>query len=379
MQLRTIIISVVLTCFASSIGLAGSKLYTWSGEKQFSKCTFSKVAYSKEAGGLVFDSAAKVKDGEDEAVGVIETPEIATPKSFLELVTSWNSYTPKGSYMDVLAKVRIDGKWTRWYKLMLYTTTDEPESKKSYKDGDDFAHCPVDILIVKNNKTANAFKLRYELKSTDGKNYPTLRMIAGNADDPKGYKEDITPVKSVWGTELDVPYLCQLSVEGGSVWCSPTSTAMVLGYWGNKTNRPELTVGITEAAKNCKDHRWGGTGNWVFNTAYAAEFKGIHAFVDRFSSVSQIEQWIAKGVPVIVSLNHNRLTRGKSSSQGHLMVIRGFTKDGDPIFNDPWARLEKGEKLRKVFPRADLEYGWLGPEVPSKGAVYIIYPEDYKL
>jgi uncharacterized protein YvpB len=370
---------VILTFAACGGCLAGSALYTWSGENDFRKCTFSCASFSKQDGGVVFDKGVKAKAGEDSAVGVVETPVIVPSKRFMEIVPAWNSYTPEGAYMDVLAKVRIEGKWTRWYKIALYTTTDKPEPKKSYKDGDSLAHCPVDILIVKNNKRADALKLRYELKSTDGKNYPNLRLLAVNVDDPQGYKENIPPEKSVWGTELDVPYLCQLSVPGGNVWCSPTSTAMVLDYWAKKTNRPDLTVGITQAAKACHDHRWGGTGNWVLNAAYAAEFKGMRGLVDRFSSVSQIEQWIAKGVPVIVSLNHNRLTRGKSSSQGHLMVIRGFTKDGDPVFNDPWARLEKGEKLRKVYSRADLEYAWLGPEVPSKGAVYLIYPEDYKL
>jgi hypothetical protein len=233
--------------------------------------------------------------------------------------------------------------------------------------------------VIQGGKRADAVKVRYELRSTDGKTYPMLRFISVNVNDPVGWKEDIPSVKSAWGTELDVPYLCQLSVKGGSVWCSPTSTAMVLGYWSTKLNRPEMTVGITECAAGCLDHRWGGTGHWSFNTAYATEFAGMRAYVDRFSSISRIEWWIARGVPVIVSLDYTRLNRRNSDKiTGHLMVIRGFTKDGDPIFNDPWAHLDKGGQLRKVFKRADLEYGWLGPDA-SEGTVYIIYPEGYKL
>ena len=80
-----------------------------------------------------------------------------------------------------------------------------------------------------------------------------------NTNDPLAWLDLSEPVKSVWGTELDVPYLCQLSVPGGNVWCSPASTAMVLGYWSKKLNRPEMTVGITETAAACRDHGWKGT------------------------------------------------------------------------------------------------------------------------
>jgi hypothetical protein len=60
-----------------------------------------------------------------------------------------------------------------------------------------------------------------------------------------------------------------------------------------------------------------------------------------------------------------------------LMVIRGFTEDGKVVFNDPGAGPNSG-RLRKVFTRADLEGGWLGP-AGSWGTVYIIYPEGYEL
>jgi len=359
--------------------LAGSTLYSWAGGRQLRKCAFSRAAYVKHLVGVVFTDKVPAKPGEDAAVGVLETPEIVAGKPFTEVVPSWNAYTPDGAYLIVLAKVRIDGTWTRWYKMELYDVSDKPEPKKSFGDSDEIVRCPNDTLVIQGGKRADAVKVRCELRSTDGKTYPMLRFISVNTNDPVGWKEDIPSVKSAWGTELDVPYLCQLSVKGGSVWCSPTSTAMVLGYWSRKLNRPEMTVGITECAGGCLDHRWGGTGHWSFNTAYATEFKGMRGYVDRFSSISRIEWWIARGVPVIVSLDYTRLNRRDTDNVlGHLMVIRGFTKEGDPIFNDPWAHLDKGGQLRKVFKRADLEYGWLGPDA-SEGAVYIIYPEGYKL
>lgn len=377
MRFRTAILAALFVALACADCLAGGTLFTWTGGRKLRQCTLSRASYSKSTGAIVFDAKAAIRPGEDADVGVIETPEIVPPKPFSEAVPSWNAYTPDGAYLMVDMKARVDGKWTGWYRAELYATGSKPEPKKSFTDSDAIAGIAVETLRIKGGKTADAIKLRFELRSTDGKTYPTLRLVSVHTNDPKGWLEIIEPVKSVWGTELAVPYLCQLSVPGGNVWCSPTSTAMVCSYWSNKLNRPEMTMGITETAAACRDHRWRGTGNWAFNTAHAAEFKGMRSFVDRFSSVSQIEQWIARGVPVIVSLDYARLNRRNTANiVGHLMVIRGFTKDGDPVFNDPWARLEKGEKLRKEFKRADLEYGWLGPG-GSWGTVYIIYPESF--
>lgn len=376
MRFRLMVLVLLLVLMTCAECLAGATLYTWTGGSGFHSCTLSRASYSKSLGAVVFDAKAPIRTGEDADVAVIETPEIVPPKAFTEAVPSWNTYTPDGAYVMVDIKARVDGKWTGWYRAELYNVSGKPEPRKSFTDSDSVAGIAVDTLRIKGGKTADAIKLRIELRSTDGKNYPQLRLISVNTNDPKAWIDNPEPVKTVWGTELDVPYLCQLSVPGGSVWCSPTSTAMVLDYWSAKLKRPELNVGINDAVAGIRDHRWRGTGNWSFNTAYPAEFKGMRAYVDRFTSVSQIEQWISRGVPVVVSLDYNRLNRRKTTREmGHLMVIRGFTKEGDPVFNDPWARLEKGEKLRKVFKRADLEYAWLGPG-GSYGTVYIIHPES---
>lgn len=381
MSLRSAALSASLTLLICTTGLTASSQYGWQWGRQFSQCTFSHAGYAKHLGYVVFSEKTPAQPGEEDGVGVVETQEIVTPKPFAEAIPSWNACTPDGSYLVVFVKVRANGRWSKWCKLDVYNTSGKPEPRTSCKDGDDIIFSETSAVGVRAGKKADAIRLRFELRSLDGKTYPILRHIGVNTNDPtpEGWNEAIEPVKSVWGTELDVPYLCQLSVPGGSVWCSPTSTAMVLGYWSKQLKRPELTVGITEAATGIRDESWGGTGNWGLNAAYAGEFKGICAYVDRFSSVARIEQCIARGVPVVVSLDYNRLNRRNTTkTMGHLMVIRGFTKDGDPVFNDPWAHLEKGEQLRKVFKRADLEYAWLGSG-GSQGTVYIIHPENFKL
>ncbi len=359
------------SCFATST------LIRYQTEDDFSRLMLSHSRWDDKAGGIVFDASVPGKPLGAIPRGVIESPvvespEVPVPAGFDQAIVSWNAFTPPGAYLTVYMRCRVSGSWTKWYNLGLWNTDGHPMHKTSFgKQKDSFGD--VDTETLKLDKNADAFKVRLQLESSTGKSYPTVRMLAVNLNDST-WQTEIPPVKEVWGTELDVPYLCQLSVKGGGVWCSPTSTAMVMSYWGKKLHRPELKLGITQTANNVFDTDWGGTGNWSFNVDYAGEFKGMRAYVTRFTSVSQIEQWIAKGVPVITALNYSALNGNPDKQTGHLMVIRGFTKDGEPVFNDPWARLEKGEKLRKVFTRKRLEDAWLGPK-GSWGTVYIIYPE----
>ena len=352
------------------------------------------IKFESEAGFRAFDLDAAVWDrkrgcvrfkpsvGADKAT--IQTPVVEVDTGFDHLIVSWNARTPAGGCLVAYAQARIGRSWTRWYNMGIWNTSGCPDHRTSVKEQKD-DHGDVDTDILKLTKLADAFKVKVELCSADGRSYPCLRFLSVNVIDSSLHSIDLPADKQVWGMELDVPAFAQISVEGGRGWCSPTSVSMMLNYWGQKLNKPELAVGITEIAKGCHDEAWGGTGNWPFNTAAAAEHDGIRAYVTRFVSVSQIERWIERGVPVIVSLHSSRLRREDSDADpGHLMVIRGFTAEGDPIFNDPWPRGGKAEDaprdypiedLRKVFKREDLEYAWLGPN-GSWGTVYLIYPES---
>ena len=315
---------------------------------------------------------------------VVESPVVETGQGFDNLIVSWNAKAPAGSFLNIYAKARIGGAWTKWYTMAIWNREGCKQHRTSVKGQKD-EHGNVDCDTLKLKKPADAFKVKVELASDDGASYPALKFLAVNVVDSKLLVTEAAPLKQVWGTEIDVPALCQISVEGGRGWCSATSTAMLLSFWSKELNRPELKTGVTESAKNCHDESWNGTGNWPFNTAFAGSFDGIRAYVTRFTSVSQIERWIEKGIPVIVSLKSTWLRHEESDTDpGHLMVIRGFTADGDPIFNDPWPKGGNGddapreyplEDLRKVFKRADLEYAWIEPS-GSYGTVYLIYPEN---
>jgi hypothetical protein len=133
---------------------------------------------------------------------------------------------------------------------------------------------------------------------------------------------------------------------------------------------------VPEVAHACFDRVYNGTGNWPFNTAFAGSLPGLRAYVTRLSDIRQLEDWVAAGIPPIVSVSYDLLKgKAKDEDPGHLMVCNGFTETGDIVLNDPAHHPERGEVARRVFPRDNFLKGW----ARSRNTVYLLYPENAKL
>jgi hypothetical protein len=170
---------------------------------------------------------------------------------------------------------------------------------------------------------------------------------------------------------------------GGEAWCSPTSLAMVLGYYDALPSRTETAwVGDHDArvvdhlARATYDYRYEGTGNWPFNTAYAAT-RVEQAFVTRFASLRGVERMVKAGIPVITSITFGSgQLRGApiGATNGHLLVVVGFTAAGDVVVNDPAADPRQGENVRRTYDRGQFEDAWLkrGSAGGSGGIAYVV-------
>ena len=151
---------------------------------------------------------------------------------------------------------------------------------------------------------------------------------------------------------------------------------MVLAYWSATLHRPELDRPVPEVAAGVNDPVYGGTGNWPFNTAYAGKFPGIRAYVTRLDDVAELEQWLAAGIPVILSVS-SYLTndRHDGPDNGHLIVCVGFTDAGDMVVNDPGVSIKRGERVRRIYPRERVINAWK----KSRNTVYLLYPETAEI
>ena len=170
--------------------------------------------------------------------------------------------------------------------------------------------------------------------------------------------------------------------DGGEAWCSPTSTAMILDFWGAGPTESELAIfpatgeldgQVDYAARAVYDWNYQGAGNWPFNTAYAGT-RGLNGFVTRLRSLTEAELFIREGIPLVASVNGRLPGSFFEKSGGHLLTIVGFTPSGDVVSNDPFAPSDAEVQL--TYGRADFEQVWLGG---SGGVVYVIYPSTKTL
>jgi hypothetical protein len=317
------------------------------------------------------------------------------------LVSSWQADTPPGTWIEVQLAVHINDHWSRWYEMGMWafdSSTIERTSVSGQDDAD--GSIAVDTYVAPEGAAADAYRLRVVLHASRPSVGPRVRQVAAVASDPSGPDTSTSVPTLQQPIDLPVPQYSQETHSGeypqfdggGEAWCSPTSTEMVVEYWGRGPSPKDLRslphdpvfdahgrrdASVDWAAIHTYDADYQGAGNWPFNTAYASAY-GLDGSVRQYSSLQGIEQWIARGVPVVVSISWNnnaaaplRHLDGASiaSTGGHLMVVRGFTADGDVIANDPAS--PNNEAVRHVYRRDQFEYRW---QAASDGIVYVIKP-----
>ncbi|GEM46420.1 peptidase C39 family protein [Deinococcus cellulosilyticus] len=343
MNLKILSVLVLLTTMTAT---AKTTLQTFSSEA-FQTSKLQQVT----AGPVVRLSPAQ-------KTGTLESAEIAVP-AFDTLILSWNAKAPVGTQVRLEARVFTAGHWSRYYTLGIWSEDEKVrQSVNGQKDSD--GRVLTDTLKLTSQGTKYQYRVTFQSSKAGAS--PELRNISvmtSSASKPGAY----TPNKTVWGKVLDVPLRSQMIYpDGGEAWCSPTSTSMVMKYYG-------IDLSVPEAAQKTYDPAYDGTGNWVFNTALAGSH-GLNAYVTRLEHLGEAEQWISKNVPVIISMGWKKGELPGAplpQSSGHLMVIVGFDKNGNVVMNDPAGKDDT--QVRRTYNRAILEKLWLEH---SGGTAYII-------
>lgn len=315
---------------------------------------------------LAFDSWGKFTALPGAAPGetVLLSRRITTRIPWNELILSWNAETPAGSYLKIGVCGIISNRLTSFYNLGEWSSDPVQHPRTSVpnqRDAD--GEVKTDTLVLLRH--ADGLRLRVTLGG-GGSAPARLRFLGVSLLDSTAVTEPLPPNRAAWGRELAVPERSQMAYAEGGAWCSPTTISMLLAHWSARLDRPELNQDVPVVAAGVHDPNWGGTGNWVFNTAYAGSFAGMRAYTTRLSDVAELEDWIAHGMPVGLSVCYNRLRACGTQPSGHLVVCVGFTSTGDVIVNDPGTRIN----VRKVFPRAQLLDAWKY----SARTVYLVYP-----
>lgn len=396
---RIILIGVFMLNTVSSVAAKGDVAYQtgfvrWRGEDgDFESWTLSGVKLNA-AGALEFDSSTASSEtdlypaggyngrnyynGGSFKVGEAISPEVTINDfNYQEAIASWNASTPGDSWVEIQFRAKYGERWSKWYILGIWAgdnSTIERHSVQSQGDSDGFV--AVDTFVSSNKKeTTNTFQLKIRLFSELGNSMPSVRnaSVAYSTSAPKkGSVSAGNPAN--WNTLVDIPECSQMVYpDGGEVWCSPTSTSMVLGYWsGGGEDDASCEARVRAAVDGVYDWIYDGHGNWPFNTAYAAT-QGYEGYVARFTSLDKVEEYVKAGVPVVMSIawGSGDLTGASiGSTNGHLFVLVGFDASGNPIVNDPAS--PDNASVQRTYQRSELEPLWLEA---SGGTVYLIYPQ----
>ena len=371
-----------------------------SAEAPRAPIQFTRFASADTFGGG--SSSGALVDGDrlalapGELSGAWTSPVVQASFGFTRLVASWNAETPADSRIRVETQATTAGGETSdWYTLGIWAADDRAVQRTSVAgQSDALGRVDTDTLYARGQPfTSYTLRVRLERASADDPS-PGVRMLGAEVAD-FAYSAGVptsAPLTSE-PVELAVPSLSQEVHArqypqwggGGEAWCSPTSTEMVVEFWGRGPGTDDLAwvdpgfadPSVDYAARGTYDAAYRGTGNWPFNAAYAARFN-LDAFVTQLRSLAEAERFLRAGIPLVASIASRPgeldgfLFSG--GTNGHLVVIVGLDAAGNPIVNDP-AAWTNGT-VRRVYDRAQFERVWLRG---SGGTVYVIHPPEVAL
>lgn len=332
--------------------------------------TMAADGYSRFVGLGDFSTFSKTQN--EKGATALLSPVLASPIEWNQLVVSWNITAPGGTRLGVEVQPIFNGRSEAKFFSMGTWSPDPEESSSVGKQKGADGRVETDTLML--SRLTSAAQIRLTLDGTNQQAFK-LKFLGLSFCNTNIIPPQPQPNKAAWGKIIATPELSQNSYPQEKGWCSATSMSMVLQRWAGLLHRPEMDLDVPEVAAGVLDTRY-GTGNWSFNCAFAGKFPDMRAYVTRFSDISELEDWVVAGIPVIISAPFHLLQPGRhDTGSGHLVVCIGFTETGDVVINDPATNLKKGQSVRHVYKRENVIRAW----ATSQNTVYLVYPVSAKL
>jgi hypothetical protein len=257
-------------------------------------------------------------------------------------VISWNTAAPAGTLRFRI--LRAGSPASAWYDYAQWQTS----GRKSFSPTSDRDGISVDTDVLQAEQPFDGIELL-----GDEIDFNLLAFAAPSRTSP-------SPPYAREAIALDVPLRSQYVFPEERGWCSAASLAMVNAYHG-------IDRAVEETARAVLDRAYNGTGNWAFNTAYSGSL-GLRAAVAYLQNLDHAARLIERDLPVVISYSWREGELPGAPlphSDGHLVVLRGFTESGDCAINDPAA-----PGIRVVYPRGAVEAIWQR----NNGVAYVIAP-----
>ena len=300
-------------------------------------------------------------------IGSVEEDRLIPVMPFDTFVLSFCADTPKGTSVEVQARVRLaGGELSGWFSWGLWSPFID---RHSINSADDLAALDTDTLTVKGGRLADGVQVRALLNANAEGQTPVLHSVhlavkntQAACDEPLRAHRDAYAPTPCYSQMVRAPRI-------GGVICSATTIAMLLASKGENM-LPE------EIALHNYDSAYQGCGNWCFSTAIAAAY-GYEAYV-RYATLDdeleELENGNAVGASVSYSNdpNHERLPyveNAPCNTPGHLLVLCGFETDAQgkqfAIVHDPAAK--ENAAVERRYPLEQFLKAW------SNRLIYVVH------
>lgn len=285
-----------------------------------------------------------------------EFPEISPGFPFREAIPSFCCHS-NGilSYTAEIQARTVSGKTSEWLYIGSWNRKAE---RKLTEDGG--IRTETDILISSEDLSS----CRIRITSED----PTLmakQIAVSFSRSPyvkgRSFNDKFIPDEKI----LDIPFRSQTS-EKESIRnriCSPTSVCAVMEYFGEKAATEKF-------AEEIYDEEYGIFGVW-WRAVQGAAAHGFSGSVRHFKSLYEAYEFIKEGIPVICCISYEKgELKGSHTerSDGHVITLCGFTKDGMAVCSDSAA--PEGFGLTR-YRLEEFRKAWL---YSGGGIGYIITP-----
>lgn len=340
-----------------------SKTDVFDTAAAFNHVETANARYDDRAGGFRLQDAAGggyVSEGSFTSEGLHYA-------GFNRAVPSWNADCPQGTWITIDLQTSADSgtTWTAWYRIAAWG---DPAIVNKMKASDMIrkdVYGSVDQDTLELKKNANRLRYRIGLHTNRPEVSPLVSLVAvAVADSNRAVPPDNAPGPA-WGKEIAAPWRSQTVENADIAWriCGPTSTSVALASAG-------VVLPTAFVAQTAWDNLNGIYGNWPYLAATASKLmrenadeipavpgrkKLYRSYVLWCPDWKAVEDEILKGNTCIISIRFgtDELHGAPiSSTDGHLILARGFTKDGNVVCNDSAAKTE--DKGRVVYNRQEL-------------------------
>jgi hypothetical protein len=325
---------------------------------------FDKIVLNKDSTGLLCVN--------EKATAKFESPVVETNFEFNEILLSWNCFYDNCGGLYIAVSVSSDGKyWNNFSYQNWGYLPDDFDSLKMFlppEKIDDVGWLDIDIIRLYVPMRFYKFTVVCFTNESSQFIIDRINVCYSNISvDIRQYNNHYPSFNGIKEVSLAVPFRTQKSLPDSisGLTCSPTSLTMVLNYHGRGYSPLEVSELVYDPNSEIY-------GNWLYNVQTAYILGMEKTWVGRHSSFCEFVPELLDGKPVIISIafDYGKLTRSPvSETDGHLIVVRGFDKQGRVLVNDP-AGYDVSDGIC-VYDFDELTRAWVG----HGGIAYHIWPE----